>query len=433
MNSTPLALAAAAALIGMSTDARAQVDPLELARCDKVTVSAPVNFQGRTLKEIPDISEPELRLVNQLLSSGCNRRAQGMFVSFLETHPDNFHVKYHEARREWMADGDEEARRMLEEVLERHPDFNSARVLLASMLLREEDQRERGLQLLDEAERNRPDDLWVFLDRLMIQAQEEPSSEVQQRALEIARNPAFPPNAREFAVDLGTNLPGLSQADLEQFLYARLDVESFLSMACKYAELAEQLSKQGDRFDEVRRLLESPAASRGNCLGIERNRVLLAQAYLMQAAAIAPAPAPANAALVVKAWKVLDGDLDKLVAHARGEPQFRVLQPFLLDLEARAAKASAGTPEICRSVAALDHRAILKYLAAGGDPNATCQGGETLVASLVHQASNPRTGDLQITATVLLEHGARPAGIEACAKIADCTWSLMPILENYPR
>ena len=130
--------------------------------------------------------------------------------------------------------------------------------------------------------------------------------------------------------------------------------------------------------------------------------------------------------------KCCDGDLDKLVTYARGKSQFQVLQPFLLNFEARVAKANEGIPEICQLVAALDHFAVLRYLAAGGDPNATCR-GETLVATLVHQASNPRTGDLQITATVLLEHGARPAGIEACAKIPDCTWSLMPILEQYPK
>src|SRR5262245_43354597 len=186
-------------------------------RCASISVSAPVPFDGRSLQEIPDIREPKLRLANELLSSDCGRLADSIFESFVKDEPGNVHAAYYVARRLWMSGEIEETRNYLEDLLEKQPAFTSARVLLACLVSTLGDVAKVN-PLLDEAERSRPDDVWIYLNRarLVAVAQFQPP-ETKARLREMATNAAFPPNVRTAAAEAGTFLM-VTPAEYEDFM-----------------------------------------------------------------------------------------------------------------------------------------------------------------------------------------------------------------------
>lgn len=410
--------------------ARAGVDA---PKCASVTVSAPVKFRDRTLVEIPDITEPGLRLANQLMSSGCFVRAVDQLEAVLKADPGNMHAKYVIARMTWMLLGTSPAEQALNKTLEAHPDFASAKVLLAGIRFGQ-NKLDESAALLDAAEARSPTDLWAYLGRLRLEAMRSPSADLRARLMEILRNPGFPPNAREGAGQIVELLPQDAKQH-EELLRARLDIDSNIDMACKASELAFWLSEAQGRFADVITLLESPRAQQGNCLGLMRNRTLLGQAYLMEAAKISAGPSPANAHLVKKADQLLNGDYTSIAAHAQSRPQYEKLKPFLQAYVQPDEQDAHGVTRLCQAISQFNVAVVREQLDAGADVNGRCR-GESLVGSLVFMAIVNRDDERREMMRALLEHGAPVTNIESCRNRnngGDCFEVLLPLMEKYAK
>ena len=117
--------------------------------CAQVKVNEPVTFRGRRLVEIPDITEPELRLANRLMSSGCMQRAHKQLATVLQADPANRNAQYIVARMTWMTMGMQRAELVLDDAISAHPDFVSAKVLLAGIRF-EQERLDEVAHLLDE-------------------------------------------------------------------------------------------------------------------------------------------------------------------------------------------------------------------------------------------------------------------------------------------
>ena len=427
MKSRLVAACVAVAALSLPTSSRsASQDDFEAARCEAVVVSKPVVFHGRKLEEIPDITEPELRLANQLLSSRCGARAEAIYERFVHAHPENFHAAYHLARSQWIYNSPEAAYQVLQYVLKDHPDFASAKVLLAGLQFSVNNFSETR-RLLDEAEVRSPTDVWIYINRSRLAAMENPTPPgLMTRMLEIARNEAFPPNVRNLAVEIGKPLTGASAVDYEEFLRIDASIRS-PAEGCQVARLANYLNEQG-RFDEVRTLLES---RQDGCAGPD-NRLFLAQAYLMQAAAINPTPVRANAALIAKADEILGGDYAAFATWIDGRlqsPKWVPLLPGKLDPDE---EYEEGFSLLCHAAVLLDAELVRAYLEAGGSPQTHC-GGTPIVLLLAMRADDTNTTGVQATARVLLDKGAPPPA-DLCGKLRDrgfCSRDLLPLFLLY--
>jgi len=391
--------------------------------CNAVKVSAPVTFRGRKLVEIPDITEPDLRLANQLMSTGCFARAVSKLDAVLRADPANRNANYIVARMTWMRLGTDAAERELQRTLSTYKDFVSAKVLLAGLRF-EQERIYETLQLLNEVEPKSPTDLWIYMNRLRLEALHSPSPDLRARLLEIIRNPAFPPNARESAARSARSIPKQTPQEFEEVLTARLDIDSNVGMACKAADLAWFLSESQKRYADVIKLLDSPRSRAGNCLGMETNRVLLAQAYLMQAADISPRPSEANKKLIDRAKAVMSGDFMPLAEHVNGRPQEMKLEPFLAD--------AIGETKLCRAIDQFDFVTVSLQLNMGSDPNGTCH-GVSLVSSVVYMKTTQRPDERKAMLSAILAKGAplTKKEFEDCRNSNDCSMVLFPILARY--
>lgn len=401
------------------------------AHCAATKVSAPVKFRSRTLVEIPDITEPELRLANQLLSAGCYVGAVDRLEMVTRADPANRNAKYVTARMSWMKLGSPVAEQLLTQTLAEHQDFVSAKVLLAGIRYEQENLAE-VVRLLDESEPRSPTDLWIFMNRLRLEGLRSPTRDLRERLLDIARNSAFPPNAREEAAEIAKHLPHQSAQEYEEVLRARFDIDSNLGMPCKAAELAFWLGESQRRFSDVIKLLESPRAKAGNCNSLKRNRTLLAHAYLMEAAKISAGPSPANQLLLDRADKILNGDYTDIAQYAMSRPQAATLAPFLAANVHPDEESTDGVTSLCSAISQLNVAAVRTQLEAGADPKGRCR-NESLVGSLVYMATTQKDDQRREVLRALLEHGAPVTNIDACRSptMGDCSEVLLPLMEKY--
>jgi tetratricopeptide (TPR) repeat protein len=295
--------------------------------CIKVKAGSPVTFRKRTLVEIPDIPEPELRLANALMDAGCFARAVDQLELLTRAQPDNLHAQYVIARMSWMRLGTPVAEQILAGALAEDSEFTSAKVLLAGIRFAQE-RLDESASLLEEAGLRSPNHLWVYLGKRRLEALRSPSQDLRVEMLEIIRDPSFSPSAREAAATIAKRMPQTDK-QYEEVLRARLDFDSSLGMACKFHDLAVWLGEVEGQFPEVIKLLESPRAKEGRCIDLANNRILLAQAYLMEAAKISPNPGSANRHLIERADRLLNGDYTGVTTYALPRPQYATLKPFL--------------------------------------------------------------------------------------------------------
>lgn len=402
----------------------------ETARCAAIQVGKPVNFHGRTLEEIPDITEPELRLADQLLSSGCGQRAEAVYQGFVRAHPENFHAAYYLARSSWLQQSPAEAYQVLTQVLAKYPDFASAKVLLAGLQF-SVDNVDEVKRLLDEVEPRSPTDVWIYINRSRIAGRENPPpAALEGLMLEVARNPEFPPNVRLTAVEIGKPLTGASADEYEEFLRIAAGIRS-PNTACEVARLATYMS-DAKHYDEVRELLESPQAQAGHCLGLRENRLLLAQAYLMQAASINRNPVRANAGLIAKAEHLIDGEYREFADWLASQQRSGTFLPLLRGKLDPDEQDEMGFSPLCHAAVLLNTELVGDYLQAGANPRSLC-GGTPIMLLLAMLANGTNTEGLQATARVLLEHGAQPPA-ELCGKVRDpsfCSRDLQVLFQSY--
>lgn len=408
-----------------------QIAGTDEPRCASVKVNGPVTFRKRTLIEVPDIPEPELKLANRLMSGGCFSRAVDQLDILLKREPGNFHADYVIARMAWMKLGTSVSEKLLKQSLARHPDFASTKVLLAHIRF-SQGRIAESTAMFDELEKQSPSDMWVLMGRLQLEAKRSPSEDLRVRLMEIVRNPSFPPNAREVAGDIAEPM-SQDPKRYEELLRAMLEVESNMGIACKAAQLATFLGDMQGRYAEVITLLESPRSKEGNCLGLERNRTLLAQAYLMEAAKLSPGPSPANKHMLERVDEIVEGDYVDLVAYTRSADHYDKLKLFLDPHVQPDKKDGKGVTRICNAIGRLDVETVQKELAIGADPEQRC-GGQSLVESVMSLPSGKRAPERAQIMQELMQRVAplTQANVDNCRdrKHGDCYKVLLPIMEG---
>lgn len=405
-----------------------------MEECDQVSVSPPVQFRGKVLEELPDVKDPELRLANQLVSSGCFASAYNKVLAYLKADRLSTQGRFLLARIYWVAGATEDVMPLLGGVIYDDPNFVSAKVLLANLAYDQGDFA-KVRELLDESEPLAPTDVWIYLNRVRLEARVEPSRALRARLLEMARIPRFPPGVRDAAVDAGLSLPLQTSQEEEEFMWARIEIKPSNYAGCSYLALARRLSEAGGRFEQARQLLESPDAIAGGCGQMPMARLLLAQAYLLQAAKVSPGPVPANEYLIDKALIQLEGDLDRLRVYVRGRPQEKTLKRFVVLPPPSEVPDSQGRTPVCNAVRTLDLEEARRLLFRGVDANGNCD-DRSLMGTIMAMAGGDRDHNIrqQDILRVLKFRGAWPAESELArcqnAPGAHCERILLPVLEH---
>ncbi len=406
----------------------------EKARCAAVKPSQPVVFHGKKLVEIVDIGEPELRFANALVSAQCFDAAGAILEPFTKHHPRNRNARFVLARMLWRMRGLEPALELMADTLEKHPDFASMKVLLAGILIHDGELQD-AIKLLDEAEAALPDDVWLHIRRRQVEAQFKPTDALFAYMLEMGNDERFSTNVRAGALLTARNA-AMNVDDRGKAMWAEYELNASFTRDCRATELAKWLN-ENVKFDEASGLLESPSAARGNCLDDAQNRLLLAYAYVGKASMLGPhAAAETTAPFVKRARELTAGNLTPLTNYLldSNAVQLPLLQTVARFVDPKTVDSN-GETAVCHAAVKLRSMAVRWLLDAGADANGTCgPRRESLVEFAVSMRVMGRDAlhRLEIV-KALLEHGAKPAGIETCRKSmetgSDCA-EVLKLLEQ---
>jgi hypothetical protein len=405
-------------------------DDLERARCANVKVLESAQVDGRTLIEIPDVTAPQLRLANMLVSSACYERAESLITQYLRTDGVDPQAAYVMARFIWTTRGQRAAEEFLGEQLHSYPSFASLQVLLAGIRI-EQDRLPEASKILDGLAAAAPTDLWVYLDRLRIKAAIAPNPELVRTLLEVLSNSRLPPNVRRTAGDTLKHMDGVSEDDLET-IFKELVAAEQISEGCTATEYATWLIELENRVDDARAVLERYIAGHMRCPSRAHGRVLLAYTYLIAAAQIAPTPTAANAAWLQRTDELLDGDYSALAAWLRDVPRGVKLRPLVADRFPPDTTDLDGRTPLCRAVMTLNLDLVRTELERGADPDQDCDGNAltwVLLTMRTHEHVDARRGILRL----LLEHDARPYDEPGCHAFfsEDCAVVFGPTLAEF--
>jgi len=417
--------------------ARAQMLSPEQA-CLSVKGPAPAKVGERTLREAPDLASDELRNINATMNQrGCFQVAAAQLEAYEAAHPDDFTASFVKARLVWRAGSLADAVRLLEPVVREHPDFASGHVLLGAMAT-DQGKLDEARNHYDAAAKNSPDDLWMHVGRLRIAAQLAPTVQVGTQLVEIARSPAVPGFAREQSAMTVIEMRNASLADREAAFRLVLDFESATPWVMKATNLGRFLIRDAGRMAEGRAVLVS-VLEKSN---YDEARLVLAESWLLEAAAIDALPSAKNAEQVEKAKQVLGGDLSALAPRVSVWPNLRALRPFvyatkLADPDAR---DENGRTAACNAAVFGDADALARALAAGGNPDVEC-GESTAVRFVALNTSEDWALKRQLL-QMLLDKGASPdpvvygtTGLLAFCReeMPVCKKELLPLLEQYAK
>ena len=400
-----LALALLAAAGGSPRFAHAQVAAPCAFKDHKV-----VTVGGVKLTPMPEITEPALREIDVLLAHGCDEEAMQKLVAYATAKPDDGRVHYFRALRSRGAGDETTARLIVRELLKDYPEFDSARVLSASIALRANDYPGAKRELAKLKPRS-PRDLWGFIHENTIALTEDGTDKDALAAfIALSENPDALPDARELSVQ---RLRYSGDPDTaERALRLQLTFESATPQHMKQAQLAMFLQQAG-RADESRATLEAGAAQRPGGLSGR----MLAVDLLEEAYRISPTHSAANAELVARATAAAGGDW----ADERGEMIFRNDQSHLLTLAIPVGEKLERAELdllLCRSGDAQNPVAMRTLLELGGDPDIACD--RRPPGSLVYRAiqqGDPQYAELNLEMLrALIDHGATitPEMVQSC-------------------
>lgn len=407
---------------GVATAEGALPSPTEsVAGCPSAHDFPAFTFQGSRLRETPDIDNPQLRLASAALSEHCFEWVDGLLERYTTNYPDDFHVAFLRARQAWVLNNRMRAQLLVESVLRYHPGFTSAKVLRASMK-----------ELLDAIQKEQPEDLWAFIDRLRMEAQLAPSTELTATLRAIVRDDRFPPNARQQAAQTARfEQRGVSQ-DTRDALFTDQMRANPAFAGCNLAMQALDVIELRLDPKAGAALIEKYLRRSPECEGTPLVHTLLAEAYLWQASKIAPTPVPANAALIGKAKKTLRGDLTSVAHRASFRPFLNPLFPLLKGAVDLRQTDENGYTVLCNAVMALNAPAVEAVLDQGADLSAPCN-DYSPVHGVLFTATSEKVRERQAVLRVLLEHGAPVEGLEFCASRdnGDCRDVLLPLLQEF--
>jgi tetratricopeptide (TPR) repeat protein len=287
-------------------DASAQVP----GRCVSVQPGGDIHFRQQTLRDAPDIDSPEIRRINALVSLGCFDEAKTAVQLFVLAHPGDYKIRFVQARMSWIEDGDKAGREAMRNLVQDHPNFASAKALLASLYL-DAGEMDQASKLLDEVAATSPNDLRLFMSRLKLAAQDKRNADTVKNFAEVLNNAEFPPWAREGSAMQIAQLPGASPSDKEAAYRAQMNFESATPWYLKAYNLAfflydeDQTRRPAELIGLIKQLQADPA-SKPKAVSMN---FMLSVAYLRQAEAIDPKPSYKNADLIRLATQATDPSL----------------------------------------------------------------------------------------------------------------------------
>jgi len=398
--------------------------------CAAVKTGAKIEFQGRTLLETPDIDEPELRLINALITEQCFGQSAELMDRFVQAHPDNYHVFFVKARLHWITRSQADANVIVTTTLRNHPDFSSMKILLASMYVADRSFPE-ATKLLDEVEKVHPEDLWLFMGRLRIEAAVAATADTAKTLKAVMADPDFPRSARTQAMYTAQYESSGLSTEVRQDLFAT-GMDAGFGRDCELANMANELTLGFNNPEAAAALIEKYLHKSGACVATPMVRVLLAEAYLLEAAKIAPLPGPGNATLVRQAKEALGGDMMPVAQRVASTPSLASLIPFLKGSMDVHEPDDDGNTLICSAVISTNPAMVKAQLSAGADPNGRC-GKESLVGRLLLEAADFRLSDRQLILRSLLERGARVELLKSCGDPGNgnCFETFYPILKEF--
>jgi hypothetical protein len=372
--------------------------------CPNMRPDVDIVFQGKTLREIADITDPELRTINRMITAGCYAQAYERLGAFAEAHPEQFHADFVAARLSIYLGDMTTARRIETESIRKHPDFASLNILMASddlSQLKFDDAKSK----LDTAARTSPNDLWLFLDRLQAQsfARDSRPATTEDTLKAIVADTRFPPNARRLMGEMLIR-DRYGDAATEWAYLQRIDLLSGEAREHEQLWYAQWLVESKQRTVEGRKLAEPHL---GNAHHDRWARRVLTTSYLFDAVKIDAAPTARNAEPVRKAREISGGDFSAIARDAALQPHLSALVPFLhLASEVDNPREEFDTA-LCASVGSLipNVETVRQLLDAGADPNKPCEHA-TPLGKLFAVGGDPAI-KLQMM-RVLLEHGADP-------------------------
>jgi hypothetical protein len=406
------------------------------AECAQVRDGGPIQFKGRNLVEIPDIAEPELRRANALLTSRCFEEAIGIWEDFARRNPDNYHVLFVKARARWIFGDRMSGQMIVGATLHAHPDFASAKVLLASMHIEDHD-FVSAAKLLDDVDGSQPDDLWAYIDRLRIEAAVAPTASTADTVAAIMHDTQFPANVRAQALHIAqfelTELTETQRDQLVSSVVADSSVMTDCALSLQAQELIELRNDPRSGAQLIQRYLDK--SRRCDEESPTRVRALLAEAYLLEAALVAPGPVSTNAPLVRKAKDALGGNLTPVAMHIASTRDLDRLIPFIRGFVDPHAVDEHGSSALCAAVRAYNPPMVKEALLEHADPNSNCVGSgtDTVLRTILLTATQKYVMERQEMVRELLSRGASVAGMADSCKPGggDCAIVLLPILKEF--
>ena len=430
--------AVAIALLVLSFDSRVIAASPAALSCDSLDPARPVNFLGATRREVPELDSASAnRLDAQLARGACRATANAGVDALLAAHPDDPVANYLDARRDLLDARRELAERKLQAVLARRPGFAPAQVLLAQALL-EREQRSQARSLLDAARAGAPDDLRAAFLRLRLDALDAPKGPGVEQVSRLLRDPGLTPELREMAGETVLYARALQFGEKEAALREMLRFDSQTPIWNKRLKLGRFLAEDALKPAPAREVLQAVLDAAAPATAKADARVLVAETWLLDAAAIDPQPGVRNAVQIANAKAAVGGNLLPVAQRIRQWHNLAPLEPFVAGVADPDVRDGSGQTALCRATHALDATALAAALDAGAAVDGDCAGATAL--AYVVRAGPGDFARKRAVVNVLLAHGADPdpklypgASYTArsfCAdNFPDCQRELLPLLD----
>jgi hypothetical protein len=408
------------------------------SNCGALDPARQVDFLGSPRREAATLGNAGAeRLDAQLARGACRAAANAGVDALLGADPDDPVANYLDARRDLLDGRREVAERKLQAVLVRRPGFAAAQVLLAQALL-EREQRSQARTLLRSAQASAPGDLRAAFLRLRLDALDAPKGPLLDQVSRALRDPALSPELRELAGETLLYARALEFDQKEAALREMLRFDSQTPGWNKRLKLGRFLAEDAMKTAPAREVLAQVLAGDAPATARDDARVLVAETWLLDAAAIDPQPGPRNAAQVAEAKAAVRGDMLPVAKRVRQWHNLARLEPFVTGTSDPDLRDAQSRTALCRATQALDAAAVSAALDAGAAVDGECAGA-TALAYLV-RAGPGEFARKRAVLQVLLAHGADPdpklypgASYTArsfCAdNFPDCQRELLPLLD----
>ena len=435
------ALALGLVLIGLPGSAFAQDDDNALpASCRGVDADRPVRFLGQSLRDTPGLASADARRINSLLARGeCADAAAAQVTERIAADPDDAQFAFLEARIDALAGRRPVAERRVDALLERAPTLQPAQLLKAWLLLARE-QRTDARTWLDKAAAAQPDDLRVAFLRMRLDALDAPKGDGAGKLAKALGDDTLPPDLREDAQSTLLMLTALDIGRKEAALREGLTFSSQTPRWTKSIALSRLLAEEAGKPGEARKAAQVVIDDAEAPLDAKHEAaVMIAEAWLLEAARIDPAPSSRNAAQIAKARAAVDNDMVPVAGRVRRFHDLAHLMPFVADVVDPEARGPDGLTLLCRGAQLLDASKVRRALDAGAAVDGECS-GSTPLAYVVRQGVglwNLKTDVLEM----LLAAGADPdpklypgstyTAMSFCAEaLKGCPEALLPMLKE---